>query len=325
VANPEMSIAPPHLPMTRRDACPLCARPHAAVDLHFDPIFIRRCAACGFRFADPVYDAEAITELYKSGYEGARHAQGQKINGDINVGLLKRILPGDARGDVLDVGSGFGFLAATLNQTTGLSVSGVELSDAERRFAMDELGVPTYGDLADIPEGKRFQVVTAFEVIEHIADPAGFLRALVDLVDDGGLLVIGTDNFECRAVQRLGRGFPKWVPHQHISCFHPASLERLIGEAPELSITRRMSYTPWEFTARAGLHALTGGRKGGRVFNLDEELRTEDERPFRFYGLRRRVNALWARLALQKDLSGEMMIVAARKRSAAPGSAHADS
>ena len=55
-------------------------------------------------------------------------------------------------------------------------------------------------------EGLQFPVVTALEVIEHVADPAAFMRLLGRLVAPGGLLFVSTLNRTARSfvVAKLG-------------------------------------------------------------------------------------------------------------------------
>ena len=70
--------------------------------------------------------------------------------------------------------------------------------------------------------------MTAFEVIEHTLNPVEFIREMTQYVKPGGRLLIMTDNFCSRRAQSLGAGFPKWIPHVHISHFSPVTLKSAI-------------------------------------------------------------------------------------------------
>ncbi len=113
----------------------------------------------------------------------------------------------DARLDrlsVLDIGCGAG-LAAEVFCRLGASVTGMDAApdalDAARAHAEAGGLAIRYldGGPEDLPEGERLDAVLALEVIEHVADRAGFLRALARAVKPGGLVFLSTLNRTARS------------------------------------------------------------------------------------------------------------------------------
>lgn len=97
----------------------------------------------------------------------------------------------------LDVGCGAGLLAEPLvrlgAQVTGLDAS-AELIEAAKSHA-DAAGLSIdyrFGELEAL-EG-LFNLVTCMEVIEHVADPAAFVKALAKQLAPQGLLILSTPN-----------------------------------------------------------------------------------------------------------------------------------
>jgi 2-polyprenyl-6-hydroxyphenyl methylase / 3-demethylubiquinone-9 3-methyltransferase len=97
----------------------------------------------------------------------------------------------------LDVGCGAGLLAEPLARL-GAAVTGIdasrELVEVARRHASERALDIDYraGGVEEL--GGRFDLVTAMEVIEHVADPAAFVRALAKRLAPGGLLIMSTPN-----------------------------------------------------------------------------------------------------------------------------------
>jgi 2-polyprenyl-6-hydroxyphenyl methylase / 3-demethylubiquinone-9 3-methyltransferase len=102
--------------------------------------------------------------------------------------------------EVLDVGCGAGLFAERLARLGG-DVLGVDPAPASigvaRRHA-EETGarlayrVATVEEMAAEP--KRFDIVSAMEVVEHVADPAPFVTAAASLLKPGGLFLASTLN-----------------------------------------------------------------------------------------------------------------------------------
>jgi 2-polyprenyl-6-hydroxyphenyl methylase/3-demethylubiquinone-9 3-methyltransferase len=105
----------------------------------------------------------------------------------------------------LDVGCGGGLLCEPLARL-GAAVTGIDLAAASieaaaghARAAGLTIDYRIAGAQELVAERARFDLVCAMEVVEHVADPAGFLTACAALVRPGGGLVLATLNRTFRA------------------------------------------------------------------------------------------------------------------------------
>jgi 2-polyprenyl-6-hydroxyphenyl methylase/3-demethylubiquinone-9 3-methyltransferase len=97
----------------------------------------------------------------------------------------------------LDVGCGAGLLAEPLARlgakVTGLDASPELIAVAREHAGRHGLEVDyRAGELAEL-EG-QYDLITCMEVIEHVADPATFVKALAKRLAPGGLLILSTPN-----------------------------------------------------------------------------------------------------------------------------------
>ena len=97
----------------------------------------------------------------------------------------------------LDVGCGAGLLAEALARL-GASVTGIDASPEVIMVARDHAAA--MGLAIDYLQGDvqaldgQFDLITCMEVIEHVADPAAFVKALAARLSPGGLLIMSTPN-----------------------------------------------------------------------------------------------------------------------------------
>lgn len=105
--------------------------------------------------------------------------------------LLRHQIP---QTGVLDLASGSGALLARLHDNGFDDLHAIEL--AREVFALKDI-TPHYLNLNSdfaLQMNRRFNVVTAIEIIEHLENPRHFLRQIRLLLEDRGFLLVSTPN-----------------------------------------------------------------------------------------------------------------------------------
>jgi len=112
---------------------------------------------------------------------------------DVNWGLL-RLWNGRKNLDVLDVGCGFATTSQYIERE-GNRVTGIESSAEAVEIARTRVSEVIHADLQNHPlEGRRFDVIIFADVLEHLAWPIGVLRSYLDLLKDGGRVIVSLPN-----------------------------------------------------------------------------------------------------------------------------------
>lgn len=182
---------------TRSPDCPcrVCASPDAAmvltVESHIGMRSLFQCHACGslyFDGADPVIGYESfVSEAFWLDYV-------QAGAGIITMlASLNAIVP-LPKGDLVDVGCGFGFVVDYWSVNHGRAV-GLE-SSYYGEVGREKLGVdirPQHLDaFRETDPDRKFSIVYSSEVIEHTPAPERFMDDLVSMLDESSILVLTT-------------------------------------------------------------------------------------------------------------------------------------
>lgn len=154
----------------------------------------------------------------------------------------------------LDVGCGAGLLSEPLArlgaQVTGIDAAPENVDVARAHAAQQGLTIDYRSGEVDQLSGERFDLVVSMEVIEHVADPAGFIAALGSALADDGLLIMSTPNrtpLSRLALITIGEGFgivPRGT-HDHDKFLTPDELTKLLEDAGfEVIDTSGLSFDP---------------------------------------------------------------------------------
>ena len=94
---------------------------------------------------------------------------------------------------LLDFGCGLGLTLEAANKI-GWNAFGIEMNDFCLKFCR-ERNQNVFSDLTKINENTKFDIITLFDVIEHVPNPTDLLRNLKTKLKDNGFLIITTPNW----------------------------------------------------------------------------------------------------------------------------------
>ena len=252
--------------------CPLCgAPPPERAREDFPPYRVLDCSSCGLRFLSPRVAREESGRLYEgaayweegglgAGY--ASYAAQEPLLTETFVRRL-RLLPAPAPGArLLDVGCGPGAglrAAASVGyEAWGLDPSPAAVAAAAERFG-DRVRLGSLSQ--ELFPGLAFDVITLFDVVEHLYDPIALSRELDAHLAPGGRVLIATPNCESLLARFSGRRWVSYKIPEHVVFFSPRTLGAALRPFFELERVRPCGQVAsLDFLLERSAAALPAGR-----------------------------------------------------------------
>lgn len=232
--------------MLERVRCNLCGADNTAPVMEIDDFHIVRCRQCGLVYVNPRYGEDALHEIYtESYYDHDGITNGLEFYGyddylrdeeNIKITFAKRLKTIEryaAKGRLLDVGCATGFFL-DLARGQGWEVVGTEVSDFAARYARERFGLDVrVGTLRDLGlPSEAFDVVTTWDVIEHVLDPMAELQEMRRILRDDGILSIITPNAGSLMARLLGRRWEEFRRvREHVYFFSGSTLTQMLQKA----------------------------------------------------------------------------------------------
>jgi len=201
------------------------------------PIWV--CCACGFLVQWPLPDPVRLLEAYGAVEDPLYLAE--KQNRYLTFRRALGLLGPPAGRRLLDVGAYCGIFVDVAREA-GFAAEGLELS----RWAVREaraVGIPVRNEtiVEAARTGGRYDVLTLWDVIEHLPDPRQELLAAAELLRPGGEIHVSTIDARSLFARALGPRWP-WLMEMHVVYFDRRTLPRLLEETG-FRVLRRRPYT----------------------------------------------------------------------------------
>lgn len=199
------------------------------------------CQQCGLVYVSPRPDANELYALYGETYF---HNNDSGVVGYANyiadegnirktaVRRLKHVERFIRRGKLLDVGCATGFFIDEAKKR-GWQVEGMDVSSFAVEYAHSHFGLDVrHGSLTelDFPHN-AYDLVSLWDVIEHVPDPVAYVRRSAELLRPGGIIVLATPDVDSFPAKLMGK---RWVGYklseEHIYYFSVKTLTKMLND-----------------------------------------------------------------------------------------------
>lgn len=232
----------PELEAMVASACPVCGSQTLKPTWTLGGYGLSRCDRCTHLFVssglvpgvlDQAYERDyyaAGDSTARSGYEDYLAKAPQRLRGfEQRLRELERFTVG--RGRLLDYGCAVG-LFVKVAADAGWDAIGLERSAWAADYGTRHYGLTIVGGSEDDCAGfdQRFDLVTMWDVLEHLEDPRGVLQRMARWLRPGALLALNTVDSASRGARLAGEHWRHLAPPHHLQYFTRDSLLYLLRD-----------------------------------------------------------------------------------------------
>ena len=131
-----------------------------------------------------------------------------------------------------DIGAGFGIFIEELRKINNdqMKIEAIEPSKNMANICRDKGIAVNENMLENInKESKKYDLLTTFELFEHLHDPSIFLNQCYELLNPGGYIYITTLNSHGFDIQVLWESSNSVSPPHHLNFFNPISMKNILS------------------------------------------------------------------------------------------------
>lgn len=206
---------------------------------------IVKCNNCGLIYMNPI---DSNTHLYED-VKDENYLKSWDERADTFRGLLKIVRMYTDKGSLLDIGT-YGGIFLEVALQAGFDTVGLEVSKWGVEHSRKRMGAIVHkGTCCSLDLNTEFDVVTLWDVIEHLPDPSLCLNKINKHLKPDGVLSITTHNIDSLFARLAGKKYP-WLMRFHLHHFSPKTISLLLRKNGFEPIVIR------NFTKKFSIHYL---------------------------------------------------------------------
>lgn len=227
------------------------------------------CNQCGLIYLSPRPTQSELGGYYPSGYEAYNSFESLSVDMqralNIQLKFIERFAQGRRR--LLDVGCATGNFMQ-VSKLQGWDAHGIELIASAAQIAQEKHGTNVkIGSLETVEYPDRyFNIITLWDVLEHLPDPEGALKHCHNLLVPGGLLIFSIPNLKSFDRYLFGRVWIGWDAPRHFNMFSEITIKRLF-ELTGFELVERKCLLGGKGTFLLSLDNLVGNGRMGVIVN----------------------------------------------------------
>lgn len=244
------------------DACRLCQSDDFRRLFTKCDFEIVKCVNCGFVFLDFDPNEKFIKNYYSEDFfndQGAKHGfsdyEGEsKILRRTFAERIETLREHMPSGRLLDIGCATGTFMETASRYW--DVSGLEISEYASQKAREKNLKVFTGDLDSSPfTQQKFDLITMWDTIEHLAHPTRTFKTLTRMMSSGSIIALTTGDVSSLVPKLMGKHWHLYNIPQHLSYFDQKSVTLLLHSSGFKDI--HISYPNLNFSLDYLLFRLT--------------------------------------------------------------------
>ena len=187
------------------------------------------CHNCGYVYANPRWSEDELIEAYAAVEDETYVTEriGRVLTFQKHLEHMEKWTGSGNGRSLLDIGAYIGVFVEEA-QKSGWQAVGVEPSDWAAAEAQKR-GLNVIVGTQDTPElqGKQFDVITMWDVIEHVDSPSEEMTKTYHLLKPGGWLVLHTMDIDSLTAKLMGGRWP-WFMDMHLHYFSQKSMAQML-------------------------------------------------------------------------------------------------